>query len=292
MKRLLLIFLFGNLLYFISLFAPLQSYAAECNGIDFGKGSGPTCTGQGSICVDLTNPLSECYQKTPPGYKISGSLCRIGVLAAVCMDPAGPTPTPTDIPGCTSTPGQNCGIGCCRKNGLVCINETPNSRVQTKSVCLACSLTENQQCNPGGSDSSASNCCQPGLFCTQQTSGNYKCTKTTNQPTITLHNPCANNTTCPTALGDIPVDPAGFVQVLFRIILSLSGGIAMIMIVYSGYRLAVSSGNPERVQHARETLISAIVGLLFILFSLTILQIIGVDILGLGTKGGEVFFQR
>ncbi len=40
-----------------------------------------------------------------------------------------------------------------------------------------------------------------------------------------------------------------------------------------------SSGNPEKVQAAREQLTSAVVGLLFIIFSITILQVIGVDIL-------------
>jgi hypothetical protein len=42
-----------------------------------------------------------------------------------------------------------------------------------------------------------------------------------------------------------------------------------------------SQGNPEKVQAAREQLTSAIVGLLFIIFSLAILTIIGVDILKL-----------
>jgi hypothetical protein len=84
---------------------------------------------------------------------------------------------------------------------------------------------------------------------------------------------------CPTAFGDISTDPTGFIKSLFGIILSLAGGIAIILIMISGYRLMASQGNPEKVQAAREQLTSAIVGLLFIIFSVTILQIIGVDIL-------------
>lgn len=85
--------------------------------------------------------------------------------------------------------------------------------------------------------------------------------------------------TCATALGSISTDPAGFVKSIFSILLSLSGGVALVLIIISGYRLMSSQGNPERVQAAREQLTSAIVGLLFIIFSITILQIIGVDIL-------------
>lgn len=83
-----------------------------------------------------------------------------------------------------------------------------------------------------------------------------------------------------TGLGiSIPVDPVGFVKSLFGILLSLSGGIALVLIIMSGYQLMTSQGNPEKVQAAKETLTSAIVGLLFIIFSMVILQIIGVKIL-------------
>lgn len=87
--------------------------------------------------------------------------------------------------------------------------------------------------------------------------------------------------TCSTALGPISTDPAGFVKSAFGILLSLAGGIALVLIMISGYRLMVSQGNPEKVQAAREQLTSAIVGLLFIIFSITILQVIGVNILNL-----------
>lgn len=82
-----------------------------------------------------------------------------------------------------------------------------------------------------------------------------------------------------TALGNISTDPAGFIRSIFSILLSLAGGIALLIIIVSGYRLMSSQGNPEKVQAAREQLTSAIVGLLFIIFSLSILTIIGVDIL-------------
>lgn len=89
-----------------------------------------------------------------------------------------------------------------------------------------------------------------------------------------------------TALGEIRTSPGGFIKDLLSILLSLSGGIAVILIIISGYKLMVSRGNPEQVQNAREQLTAAIVGLLFIIFSLVLLEVIGKNILGLPGFGG------
>lgn len=88
-----------------------------------------------------------------------------------------------------------------------------------------------------------------------------------------------------TAVATFDTTPTGFIKSLFGILLSLAGGIALLLIIYAAFQLLVSQGNPEKVQGARETITSAIIGLLFLIFSLTILQIIGVEILhipGLG----------
>lgn len=82
-----------------------------------------------------------------------------------------------------------------------------------------------------------------------------------------------------TAVGSIGTDPAEFIKSIFSLLLGVAGGIAVILIIISGYKLMASQGNPEKVQGAREMLTSAIVGLLFIIFSFVILQVIGVDIL-------------
>lgn len=83
------------------------------------------------------------------------------------------------------------------------------------------------------------------------------------------------------AIGNIPTEPAQFVKKLFSVILGVAGGIALILIIIAGYRFLTSQGNPEKVQAAREQLTSAIVGLLFIIFSFVILEVVGVDILGI-----------
>lgn len=90
-----------------------------------------------------------------------------------------------------------------------------------------------------------------------------------------------NGSTCFTAFGTISTKPEGFVSSAFRIILSVVGVISVLLIIISGYKFMTSQGNPERVQGAKEQLTAAIIGLLFIIFSLVILQTIGVDILHL-----------
>lgn len=84
-----------------------------------------------------------------------------------------------------------------------------------------------------------------------------------------------------TAFGAFDIEPAGFIKSIFTILLGFAGAVAVLLIIISGYRLMTSQGNPEKVQEAREQLTSAVVGLLFIIFSVAILQIIGVDILKL-----------
>lgn len=84
-----------------------------------------------------------------------------------------------------------------------------------------------------------------------------------------------------TGILDIDTRPTEFVKKIMGFILGLSGGIAVLLIIVSGYRLMASQGNPEKVQGAKESLTSAIVGLLFIIFALVILQVIGVNILKL-----------
>lgn len=84
-----------------------------------------------------------------------------------------------------------------------------------------------------------------------------------------------------TALGTVGTEASEFVRWLLGFILGISGGIVLIIIIITGYRLMTSQGDPEKVKNARDQLTAAVVGLLFIIFSLVILQLITADILQL-----------
>jgi len=88
-----------------------------------------------------------------------------------------------------------------------------------------------------------------------------------------------NCKTVSTAIGPIDVDPQKFIASLFQRVLSIAGFAAIIIILIASYNLMFSGGNKEKIAGARETITAAVLGLLFIIFSIVLLKIIGVDIL-------------
>ena len=85
-----------------------------------------------------------------------------------------------------------------------------------------------------------------------------------------------------TALGCIPTgDFNKFVVWVLKLAMAISGGIAFLMMIFGGFRILVSAGNPKGVQAGGEMVSSALMGLLFIIFSIFLLQLIGVKILEL-----------
>jgi hypothetical protein len=89
-----------------------------------------------------------------------------------------------------------------------------------------------------------------------------------------------------TAVGCIPTDPVGLIQTLIKIGLLIGGGIALLIILAGAFTLTVSQGDPKKTSEAKEMITSAIIGLIFIIFSVAILQFIGVQILRIPEFGG------
>ncbi len=76
-----------------------------------------------------------------------------------------------------------------------------------------------------------------------------------------------------------------FIASFVKLATGLGGGIAMLLILFSGLQRIMSAGNPEKLNEAKELMTAAISGLLLIIFSIFLLRLIGVDILkipGLG----------
>ena len=84
-----------------------------------------------------------------------------------------------------------------------------------------------------------------------------------------------------TALGCIPTMPGELVQWVLTYGILMGGGIAFILSIWGGATILMSAGNPEKINEGREIITSAISGLLFIVFSVFLLRLIGVDILGI-----------
>jgi len=92
---------------------------------------------------------------------------------------------------------------------------------------------------------------------------------------------CFNNKGAWTALGCIPTDPSAFIGKLLSFGVALAGGIAFLLILLGGFQILTSTGNPEQLQAGQELVSSAVSGLLLIIFSVFLLRLIGVDILGI-----------
>ena len=84
-----------------------------------------------------------------------------------------------------------------------------------------------------------------------------------------------------TAIGCIHTNPADLVQDVLKFSLGIGGGLAFLMMLLGAFQMLTSAGNPETLQAGKDRLTSAVIGLLFIIFAVLLLQIIGVDILGI-----------
>ncbi|MDA1079985.1 MAG: hypothetical protein O2840_04845 [bacterium] len=78
-----------------------------------------------------------------------------------------------------------------------------------------------------------------------------------------------------TAIGCIKRDPTSIMQRFIRLGLGIGGGVSLIMSFAGCFILTTSQGDPKRTGQAKEMITNAVIGLLFVIFSVTILQFIG-----------------
>ncbi|MCJ7805259.1 hypothetical protein MUP46_01305 [Patescibacteria group bacterium] len=109
---------------------------------------------------------------------------------------------------------------------------------------------------------------------------------TSNPASMGVSPTCNNGDGINTAIGCIPInDTNAFVGFILRWAIGIGGGIAFLLIIYAGFMIMTSSGNPERLKAGQELLTSAIAGIIMLIFSIFILRVIGIDILKLGNFG-------
>lgn len=82
-----------------------------------------------------------------------------------------------------------------------------------------------------------------------------------------------------TGLGCISTSPSGLITDVLRIATGLGGGIAFIMLLFGAFQMTTSSGDPKAMDAAKQTISGAITGLLVIIFSVILLNFIGVQVL-------------
>ena len=66
----------------------------------------------------------------------------------------------------------------------------------------------------------------------------------------------------------------GFIGRLIKAILGLSGSVALLMFVWGGFQYLWSGGDPKKVEKGKETLKNAVLGIVIIFFSYTLVNTI------------------
>lgn len=89
-----------------------------------------------------------------------------------------------------------------------------------------------------------------------------------------------------TAFGCIKRDPQSILQRLIKVGLGISGGVALLTFLAAGFIFSTSQGDPKAYGKAKEMMTASIVGIIFVIFSVTILQFIGYEILKIPGFGG------
>jgi hypothetical protein len=82
-----------------------------------------------------------------------------------------------------------------------------------------------------------------------------------------------------TDFGCFPNDPVGFAQKFYSIGLGFIAGLSLLTLIWGGYTVLMSKGEPYKVREGKRTIYYAIAGLLLAVFGFVFIQVIVVDVM-------------
>lgn len=94
-------------------------------------------------------------------------------------------------------------------------------------------------------------------------------------------NGSCGTTAIDTALGCLPVETKGFTIALLKFLAGTAGAISLVIMLIATIQIMTGGDNAEQVKKGKELFTSAITGLIFIIFSVTLLRIVAGDIIRL-----------
>lgn len=89
-----------------------------------------------------------------------------------------------------------------------------------------------------------------------------------------------------TVLGCLSTKPEFFIQSILSVVFGIAGGIAFLAVLGGSAMVLTSAGDPEKLQNGKEMIISSLLGILLIVFSVFLVRFIGFDIFRLPGFGG------
>lgn len=90
---------------------------------------------------------------------------------------------------------------------------------------------------------------------------------------------CPDGISINTAFGCVPVELDKFIAWLLPYVFGLGGTIAFILMIVGFIQITTSQGDPKAIEGGKETITSAVVGLLICIFAIFLLRLITVNIL-------------
>jgi len=84
-----------------------------------------------------------------------------------------------------------------------------------------------------------------------------------------------------TAIGCVPYPPAEMAAFFLKWALGIGGGIAFLNVLRGGYLVATSTGDPAKLAEGKDLILSAIGGLMLIVFTVFLLRFLGQSVLGI-----------
>lgn len=157
------------------------------------------------------------------------------------------------------------------------VNSLLKASIKTAQPLRIQQQAQNQP-GPGGAAAAPPAPPAPNPHCTPADIAAGKCTLGGGIP---CDPPDPENPGFKTAIGCIHTNPVEFVKDFLKFIVAISGGLAFLLMLLGAFQMLTSAGNPDSLNAGRERLISAVIGLLFVIFAVLLMQIIGVGFLAL-----------
>ncbi|OGC97652.1 hypothetical protein A2634_02945 [Candidatus Amesbacteria bacterium RIFCSPHIGHO2_01_FULL_48_32] len=245
----------------------------------------PDCGNQGGTCKTSCTPTSE--------VNWGDTSCYLTSTTHSCCVPTSVTTT-----GCRQTGAQCCpGIA-----GGPNYCQYPFRCQTSTNICYSDSCTLSygtcvfpSQCVPGCQialpPSGFKDCTGSTLCCDTQQKTDYHCTLP-----IFCFTAIGNRPGIKTPIGCLPYagDLAGadagkiIVTTLVGWSVNLTGGLAILSLIYGAFLVATARGDLKRVSAGREVISAALAGLILISLAVVFLNFLGIKVLNLGSLGFNV----
>lgn len=227
------------------------------------NGDGPCCTG---YCLE--NPVTGQFACSYPGRicQDQGGVCR-----NTCNEDEAPLDTNEGGPQSDCGTGESCCIYSSSEECRGIITNLPGT-------CEFLSCPEGTRMDGFNPPFSGPDFCGVGGAC---------CVLASAYPTPVFHPAMRTYGDCDpgsidTAVGCVPVAYyTQFIAFLYRFFIGIGSGLSFLLLIYSGFMITTSSGDPSKLKDGKDLLTAVISGLVLLIFSVFVLEFIGVRILNI-----------